>query len=96
MAQLTKAQYDRLIPLEQHLQRAVKGNYVYNMTKDEAQQLFDIYNVVFGKNEKSIGCTRCRLNVAKLLGNLYFQYQQKNNIQKQKRNGKTKKTTKEL
>lgn len=51
MAQLTKAQYDRLIPLEQHLTRAVKGNYVYNMTKDEAQQLFDIYNVVFGKTE---------------------------------------------
>ena len=88
MVQLTKAQYDRLIPLEQHLTRAVKGNYVYNMTKDEAQQLFDIYNVVFGKTEKSIGCTRCRLSVCKLLGNLYFKYQQQNNIQKQKRNGK--------
>lgn len=73
-----------------HLTRAVKGNYVYNMLLTEAIQLFDVYNEVFNKKEKSTGCSRCRLNIAKALGKLYFDYQKTNNLEKPKRNGKGK------
>lgn len=90
MPQLNKEQYDRLVKYEIHLNRAYYGNYVYNMMKSEAEEIFQIYNEVFLKNEKATGCTRCRLNVCKLLGGLYFKYQQDNNLQKQKRNGKGK------
>lgn len=88
MIQLTKDDYNDLKKYEIHLIRGVRGNYVYNMTQCEAEALFTIYNRVYHKNEKAIGCTRCRLNVCKLLGGLYFKYQQDNNIEKPKRNGK--------
>lgn len=73
--ELTKEQYQKLKPLEQHLIRAVRGNYVYGMTLKEAQLLFEIYNDVYDKNETGYACTRCRLNTAKRLGELYFKHQ---------------------
>lgn len=94
MPQLNNEQYERLLKYEKHLNRAYNGNYVYNMLKSEAEEIFQIYNEVFLKNEKSTGCTRCRLNVCKLLGNQYFKYKTKNNIQKPKQNNEKGKTSK--
>lgn len=71
---LTENQYNRLKPYEEHLHRAFYGQYVFGMMASEAKELFEIYNEIFKKNEKSTSCGRCRLNVATALGRLFYEY----------------------
>lgn len=82
---ITKKEYEQLKKYHEHLNRAYNADFVYGMTLAEAEELFDIYNKMFNKNEKSTSCTRCRLRIAKLLGAKYFEYKEKNDSKIQRR-----------
>lgn len=57
----------RLKPLERYLYTAKHADYIYGMTLSESKELFNIYNQVFNRDEKSFACAKCRIRIAKLL-----------------------------
>lgn len=89
---MNKELYNRLSKLFRYLYTAGNANYIVGMTVTETNELYDIYNKVFKRNESNNGCSKCRLRVAKLLYSVYTEYEQK--IKQKEENKKpTKKTT---
>lgn len=72
---ITKEQYERMLPYEQHFFTAVHGDYARNVTMEGFIVLDELYKEIFKResNMKS-GCNRCRLQGLKDLGKLFYEF----------------------
>ena len=75
---LTKEQYEKLEPYKQNIRNAVKNAFVH-MSGADFLKVADIYADVFGipLTKSQIGCNTCRLNALRKLGELYVEYEKK-------------------
>lgn len=89
---MNKETYNRLSKLFRYLYTAGNADYIVGMTISETNEMYDIYNKVFKRNENNNGCSKCRLRVAKLLYSVYTEYDKKIK-QKEETKKTTKKTT---
>lgn len=78
---LTKEQYDRLNTdeLRWFLKTAHYSNFITGLTMKQANELFTIYNEVFGEKKRATSCSQCRLDVCMRLGKLFFEYENEYN-----------------
>lgn len=83
---MTQAQYEKLTAYEKELRYAVRMNFM-SMTNGKFEELLVIYKELYGntltKGQK--GCSTCRLNVLKRMGNDYFALQEKMAIEEKKK-----------
>lgn len=89
---LTKEQYEKLEPYKQNIRNAVKNAFVH-MSGADFLKVADIYADVFGipLTKSQIGCNTCRLNALRKLGELYVEYEKKEEDKEE--TGKKKKAT---
>ena len=75
---LTKEQYERLQPYEKNLKSAYKNSYVH-MTASDFNKVAEIYKDITGTalTKSQMGCNTCRLNALKKLGEMYVEYEKK-------------------
>lgn len=56
-----------LEPYKRFLYTAYNAQYVYGMTINDAEKVFDVYNKMFNTNEKSFSCGHCRIRICSAL-----------------------------
>lgn len=74
---LNCTQYQQLRKYDRFLRTAHYANYITGMSLNTANELKAIYEKITGKPfPKNMSCTRCKLDLCKRLGNLYFTYEE--------------------
>ena len=72
---LNAAQYSQLRKYDRFLRTAHYANYITGMGVKTATELKDLYVKFTGKQyNESLTCGKCRLELCKRLGELYFSY----------------------
>ena len=75
MVMITKEQYERMLPYEQHLFTAVNCDYARNVTEEGFKVLDEVFKEVYKRDSGLLsGCSRCRLRGLKDLGQLFFEF----------------------
>lgn len=70
---MTKEQYEKLLPYEQHFFTAVNGDYARNVTLHGFEVMNEVYKELFGKDSGMVtGCNRCRLHGLKDLAKEFY------------------------
>lgn len=93
--ELTKEQYEKLIPYEKEIKSAYRNSFVH-MAGSEFQKIAAIYAEIFPPLRKSqMGCNTCRLNTLRKLGELYINYTEEHKDEKKEKKERTKKLKKE-
>ena len=74
---MTREQYDKLQQYEQELRYAVRMNFM-SLSNGKFGEIMTIYKEMYGEmlNKSQMGCSTCRLNALKRIGNDYFGFQQ--------------------
>ena len=92
---INKETYERLKPYYIHLRRGYKGNYVFGLLQKDFDVLFEIYKQLGGNAQLRYTCNSCNLQLLKLLGKLYFEYEENlvvwDESKEEKRRGRKKK-----
>lgn len=84
---ITKEQYEKLIPWEKDILAAYKNSYLH-MVGSDFLKVAEIYKEITGTalTRSQMGCNTCRLNALRKLGEMYSNYL---DAQKEKKPRKT-------
>ena len=89
---ITKEQYEKLIPWEKDILAAYKNSFLH-MTGSDFLKVAEIYKEIMGTalTKSQMGCNTCRLNALRKLGELYSNFKE----EPAKKKGRPKKLNKE-
>lgn len=75
--EFTEEIFEKLKPLEAHLQRGCYGKYYYGLRRSEFNAMVEIYRNLGYTQTMDYSCGRCILQLTNTLGKPYFEFKKK-------------------
>lgn len=87
---LTKEQYEKLLPFKDQFYRIEKANYFMPLSKREEKAMYSVLSEVTGEKHRPQKCSKCQIDDLRILSGLFYAYTAEETEVKTSRKKKTK------